>query len=99
MTWELGRYEHIATHLMPAAEVAVNRLDPAPGEFVVDLGCGTGNAALLMADRGADVLGVDPTRRLLDIAEQSAEGRGLPVRFRLGEAAASRRRRFRGRRR
>ena len=35
---------------------------------VLDVGCGTGTLALLLADRGLDVTGVDPARASLDIA-------------------------------
>ncbi|MEP7177664.1 MAG: class I SAM-dependent methyltransferase [Pseudonocardiales bacterium] len=35
---------------------------------VLDLGCGTGTLALLLAERGLDVVGVDPARGSLDVA-------------------------------
>ncbi|MGQ4486746.1 class I SAM-dependent methyltransferase [Streptomyces sp. SAS_281] len=35
---------------------------------VLDIGCGTGVFALLLADRGKDVVGVDPARASLDVA-------------------------------
>ena len=35
---------------------------------VLDLGCGTGTLALLLADRGFDVTGVDPARASLEVA-------------------------------
>ena len=35
---------------------------------VLDVGCGTGTFALLLADRGLDVIGVDPARASLDVA-------------------------------
>jgi SAM-dependent methyltransferase len=55
---------------------------------VLDLGCGTGNAALLAARAGARVIGVDPATRLLDVARSRAAAAGLDVDFRPGEAAA-----------
>jgi SAM-dependent methyltransferase len=36
---------------------------------VLDLGCGTGVFALLLADRGVRVIGVDPARASLDVAQ------------------------------
>jgi SAM-dependent methyltransferase len=86
--WGDGRYEHIAPELMPAAELLVERLAPAPGEHVVDLGCGTGNATFLAARRGARVTGVDPAARLLELAAAQAGAEGLDADFRQGEAAA-----------
>src|SRR4051794_16701601 len=43
--WGLGRYEATAARLEPAARAVVTRAAPAAGEHVLDLGCGTGNAA------------------------------------------------------
>jgi len=87
MEWGVGRYERIAEQLLPAAEVVVDRAALQTGERVVDVGCGTGNAALLAAERGATVIGVDPAQRLLDVGAATAAERGLDVTFTLGEAA------------
>lgn len=54
----------------------------------MDVGCGTGNAALLAAERGARVTGVDPAPRLLDVAREQARRRELAITFSAGEAAA-----------
>jgi SAM-dependent methyltransferase len=43
-----------------AEELGVNR--------VLDMGCGTGTFALLLANRGLDVFGVDPAKGILDVA-------------------------------
>lgn len=87
MEWGQGRYERIAEQLFPAAEVTVEQGAVSPGERVVDVGCGTGNAALLAAGRGATVTGIDPAQRLLDVAAATAAERGLDARFVLGDAA------------
>ncbi len=86
--WGLGTYERIALQLLPAAQTVVQTADPVPGETVVDVGCGSGNAALLAAERGATVIGVDPSERLLQVAATSAEERDLDAEFVLGEAAS-----------
>jgi SAM-dependent methyltransferase len=86
MDWGAGRYELIAEQLLPAAEVVVEQADPREGERVVDIGCGTGNAALLAAERGAVVTGIDPVQRLLDVGAAAAAERGLDATFLLGEA-------------
>ena len=65
----------------------VDRAAPQASERVLDLGCGTGNAALLAAARGATVTGVDPAARLLDVARARASDHGLDITFALGEAA------------
>jgi SAM-dependent methyltransferase len=88
LDWGLGSYERIAEQLAPAAAVVVERAAPMASERVLDLGCGTGNAALLAAARGATVTGVDPASRLLDVARARAAEQSLEVDFALGEAAA-----------
>ena len=86
--WGAGHYEDTAAQLEPAAWVVVDRAGPGAGEHVVDVGCGTGNAALLAAERGARVTGIDPAPRLLEVARAAAAARGLDATFALGDAAA-----------
>jgi SAM-dependent methyltransferase len=74
--------------VLPAAEMVVARAEPLAGKVVVDVGCGTGNAALLAASLGARVIGVDPAPRLLEVARAEAEARRLDVAFVPGDAAA-----------
>lgn len=88
MDWSLGRYEHVAEQLLPAAVAVVEEAAPGRGEYVVDVGCGSGNAALLAAERGARVTGVDPAARLVEVANAQAAERGLEAEFVTGEAAA-----------
>lgn len=66
--WGVGAYEHTAAELLPVAGIAVRALGLEPGERVLDLGCGTGNAAEVVAAAGAAVVGVDPSERLLAVA-------------------------------
>jgi ubiquinone/menaquinone biosynthesis C-methylase UbiE len=84
----VGRYEDTAARLEPAARAVVERAAPGTGEHVVDVGCGTGNAALLAAARGAHATGVDPAQRLLEVARRRAAGRGVAATFLAGEAGA-----------
>lgn len=46
---------------------------------VLDLGCGTGNHALRLADMGYRVAGVDRSEEMLDIARVKSEEKGLPI--------------------
>jgi SAM-dependent methyltransferase len=86
--WSLGEYEHTAAQLLPAARVVVERAAPTRDEHVVDIGCGTGNAALLVAARGIRVTGVDPAARLLAVARHHAAVQRLDATFASGTAAA-----------
>ena len=88
MDWGLGQYEITAQKLLPAAKVLVTAAAVRAGERVVDVGCGTGNAALLAAAAGAHVTAVDPTPRLLALASAAAQREGLDVTCEAGEAAA-----------
>ena len=86
MDWGQGRYERTAEQLLPAAEELIAAAAPRAGETVADLGTGTGNGALLAAERGARVIGVDPAERLLSVAAERARQRGLDLDLRVGAA-------------
>ena len=88
MDWGIGSYESLAAQLLPAARVVVESAGLRPEERVLDLGCGTGNAALLAAERTGEVTGVDPASRLLEIARAQAAREGKTVTFLPGEAAS-----------
>jgi SAM-dependent methyltransferase len=85
--WGVGRYERTAQMLLPAARVLVDAAAVVAGERVLDLGSGTGNAALLAAAVGAQVTAVDPSPRLLGVAATTAEQQGLFIVSVVGEAA------------
>ncbi len=87
MDWGIGRYESLAAALLPTARVGVEGAGLRPDERVLDLGCGTGNAALLAAEHSGQVTGVDPASRLLEIARAQAARAGKKVTFLPGEAA------------
>ncbi len=87
-TWGLGDYPLMAGRLAEAAAVVVQCAALGPGDSVLDVGCGTGNAAMLAAATGARVVGVDSEPRLLDIAGDRSRQAGLDVDFQLGDAVA-----------
>jgi SAM-dependent methyltransferase len=55
---------------------------------ILDVGTGTGRAALLMARAGARVTGVDASEEMLAIARQRATDEGVAITFRTGDAHA-----------
>jgi ubiquinone/menaquinone biosynthesis C-methylase UbiE len=67
-------------------QVLADFLPGLPGMRVLDVGTGTGRAALLLARRGAAVTGVDASRQMLDIAESRAQQEKLAVAFGVGDA-------------
>ncbi|MEU8431524.1 class I SAM-dependent methyltransferase [Streptomyces sp. NPDC029216] len=85
-TWAAGDYPAMARRLAPAAERAVAAAAPGPGTTVLDVGCGTGNAALAAARCGSAVTAADPTPELLAIAAQRARTEGLSIAFHHADA-------------
>jgi SAM-dependent methyltransferase len=49
-------------------DVYVGLVDELGARRVLDIGCGTGTFACMLADRGVDVVGVDPAAASLDVA-------------------------------
>jgi SAM-dependent methyltransferase len=84
--WGIGRYELFAPDLEPAAARVVGLADPRPGEELLDVACGTGNAALLAARTGANVTGLDLSPRLVDAARARAAAERIPAAFVVGDA-------------
>jgi demethylmenaquinone methyltransferase/2-methoxy-6-polyprenyl-1,4-benzoquinol methylase len=68
-------------------------IQPRPGQCLLDLCCGTGDLALLMAERvrpGGEVLGVDAAAEPLAIAAARARRQPwLPLRWQQGDALAT----------
>jgi SAM-dependent methyltransferase len=68
--WSVGRYERFAERLQPAADRAVALAGVRPNDRVLDVCCGTGNAALAAARVGANADGVDLAERLVAVARE-----------------------------
>ncbi|MGH7105858.1 MAG: bifunctional 2-polyprenyl-6-hydroxyphenol methylase/3-demethylubiquinol 3-O-methyltransferase UbiG [Acetobacteraceae bacterium] len=65
----------------------IRRHFPNPvGLALIDVGCGAGLAAEALARQGFSVHGIDPSPALIAAAVGHAEGRGLPLRYRVGLA-------------
>jgi 23S rRNA (uracil1939-C5)-methyltransferase len=60
---------------------AVELLDPQPGERIADLFCGLGNFSLPLARRGAEVIGFEGSRELVERARANAAANGLVAQF------------------
>ncbi len=58
---------------------------PVKVKTVLDLGCGTGGHAILLARRGYSVTGVDRSEDMLRIAREKAEKAGVKINFVLGD--------------
>lgn len=60
---------------------ALELLDPQPGERIADLFCGLGNFSLPIARRGAEVIGFEGSRELVERARANAAANGLVAQF------------------
>lgn len=61
---------------------------PAPPARVADLGCGTGSLAVLLAQAGYAVTGLDLSGRMVAAARAKAHRADVPVTLQQGDAAA-----------
>jgi len=86
--WGDGEYERTAAQLQPVAEVLVRAAAVRSGERVLDVACGTGNAAVLAARAGARATGVDAAPRLVEVARERAAAEGLEATFQTADAVA-----------
>ncbi len=85
--WEKGDFTRIAATMRESGEALVGTLEIRNGDKVLDLGCGDGTTALPAAKIGADVLGVDIARNLVDAGNRRAQEHGLTnLRFQEGDA-------------
>src|SRR5438270_7962506 len=85
--WEKGDFTRIADTMRESGEALVQRLGITKGLKVLDLGCGDGTTALPEAKLGADVLGVDIARNLVEAGNRRAREHGLTnLRFQEGDA-------------
>jgi cyclopropane fatty-acyl-phospholipid synthase-like methyltransferase len=75
--WEKGDFTRIAESMRESGEVLVARLGITKGLKVLDLGCGDGTTALPAARLGAEVLGVDIARNLVEAGNRRAREQGL----------------------
>lgn len=67
-TWNPGLYEERARFVGEGGAPVLELLAPQPGERVLDLGCGPGKLTRALAERGAQVLGVDASAAMLEEA-------------------------------
>jgi ubiquinone/menaquinone biosynthesis C-methylase UbiE len=85
--WEKGDFTRIADTMRVSGEALVQRLGITKGLKVLDLGCGDGTTALPEAKLGADVLGIDIARNLVEAGNRRAQEHGLTnLRFQEGDA-------------
>ena len=84
--WDAGDFGSIAVMILSVGEGAVERANVSADVDVLDVACGTGNAALPAARHGARVTGLDLVPKLLAEGRATAESEGLEVEWVEGDA-------------
>jgi SAM-dependent methyltransferase len=74
--WDIGRPQPAVVALAEQGQIV---------EPVLDAGCGTGENALMLAERGLEVLGIDISATAIERAQAKAAERGLAVEFMVGD--------------
>jgi ubiquinone/menaquinone biosynthesis C-methylase UbiE len=86
--WEKGDFTEIAAFMRHSGEVVAESLGITPSLRVLDLGCGDGTTALPLARLGADVLGIDIARNLVEAGnKRAAEADLRNLKFQEGDAS------------
>ena len=87
--WASGDYAAVATEVIPdLGPILVDACGVAPGARVLDVGAGTGNAAIPAARAGARVVASDLTPELLATGRRDAVAQGLQIDWHPGDAEA-----------
>jgi ubiquinone/menaquinone biosynthesis C-methylase UbiE len=86
--WSQGDFAKIGNRAQIVGERLCEAVDVIPGERVLDVACGSGNAAIAAARRFGEAVGVDYVPELLAHGRERAEADGLEVEFVEGDAQA-----------
>lgn len=85
--WAMGDYPAVAADIIPdLGSVLVEACGVRQGDTVLDVACGSGNAAIPAALRGAQVTACDLTPALLEAGQRTAASRGAELVWREGDA-------------
>jgi len=85
--WEKGDFTEIAAFMRQSGEAVVRSIGITPPLRVLDLGCGDGTTAVPLARLGAEVVGIDIAKNLVDAGNKRAAQAGLSrLKFLEGDA-------------
>ena len=76
--WEKGDFTEIAAFMRQSGEAVVKSLGIKTPLRVLDLGCGDGTTAIPLARLGAEVVGIDIAKNLVDAGNS---GTSIPATF------------------
>jgi trans-aconitate 2-methyltransferase len=88
--WDANLYHRLSGPQFQWGLRVLDRLAPAPGEIVLDLGCGTGRLTAEILDRvaGGRVVGMDRSDTMLSTARDEHRSRDSAIAFVRGDGAA-----------
>ena len=66
--WDAQLYDHKHSFVSKFGTDLVELLSPKPGEYILDLGCGTGHLTNKIASCGAEVIGIDSALTMIEQA-------------------------------
>jgi SAM-dependent methyltransferase len=84
--WDAGDYATLSEHISDVGELVAARARIERGMRVLDVACGTGNAAIPAARAGAEVTGLDLVPKLLEKGRAKAEADDLQLEWVEGDA-------------
>jgi ubiquinone/menaquinone biosynthesis C-methylase UbiE len=87
--WAMGDYPALASELvLDLGAILVDSCGIRPGQRVLDVAAGAGNAAIPAAMMGADVVASDLTPELFDAGRRQAADRGVELEWMEADAEA-----------
>ena len=86
--WMAGDYDRFSRYMEGSAREFYDRIPRFPGCTFLDVGCGSGQLALIAARDGLHVTGVDIAANLIERARSRAQAENLPARFEEADAEA-----------
>jgi trans-aconitate methyltransferase len=80
--WNAKLYDEKHDFVWQMGAGVIELLNPEPDELILDLGCGTGHLTAQIASHGAQVVGFDPSEKMLETARREYPN----LEFRLADA-------------
>jgi len=86
--WMAGDHDRLSRYLEPAAADFFKRLSVPRGSRLLDVGCGSGQFALIASRNGIAATGIDIAENLVERARERARIEQLDAQFRVADAEA-----------
>jgi SAM-dependent methyltransferase len=75
--WDPADYARVGAFVAELGAAALDLLDPQPGEYILDVGCGDGTLTEKIVQRGASVVGIDNSIEMVG----AARAKGIDARL------------------